>query len=127
MKINLPRLSLLAAAAATAVVGLAVPASADIDPNLPDYEKADGVSGEIRSIGSDTLNNLMAMWTEEFKKINPKQLIPVIVDGDFKLTEAVAIVQYLADKFKKNNYYPTDLKQRAKVNEALVSSTLLVS
>ena len=65
--------------------------------------------------------------TKEFKKINPKQLIPVIVDGDFKLTEAVAIVQYLADKFKKNNYYPTDLKQRAKVNEALVSSTLLVS
>ncbi|TSA01914.1 MAG: phosphate-binding protein, partial [Nitrospiraceae bacterium] len=42
------------------------PARADdtikLDPNLKAYAKASGVSGNLNSIGSDTLNNLMTLW-----------------------------------------------------------------
>ncbi|MDO8826581.1 MAG: phosphate-binding protein, partial [Methylophaga sp.] len=38
---------------------------ADVDPNLPEYKSVSGVSGNLTSIGSDTLNNLMTLWAEE--------------------------------------------------------------
>ena len=41
---------------------------ADLDPNLPVYEKTSGVSGSLSSVGSDTLANLMTLWAEEFKR-----------------------------------------------------------
>ena len=41
-----------------------------IDKNLPNYRKSrDEVSGTIKSVGSDTMNNLMALWGEGFKKL----------------------------------------------------------
>lgn len=55
------------------VSGMAV----EIDANLPDYQKASGVSGNVISIGSDTLNNLMTLWAEEFKKIYPNVNIQI--------------------------------------------------
>lgn len=59
----------------------AAPAIADldvkVDPNLPDYKPARGVSGNLSSIGSDTLNNLMTLWTEEFAKQYPNVNIQV--------------------------------------------------
>jgi len=39
-----------------------------VDPNLKAYVKVGGVSGNLNSIGSDTLNNLMTMWAEGFRK-----------------------------------------------------------
>ncbi len=59
-----------------------------------------------------------AHLTPEFAKINPSQLVPVLEDGDFRLTESAAIVRYLADK-AGSNAYPKDLKQRARVNEMM--------
>ncbi len=59
-----------------------------------------------------------AHMTPEFAKINPSQLVPVLEDGDFRLTESAAIVRYLADK-AGSNAYPKDLKQRARVNEMM--------
>ncbi len=59
-----------------------------------------------------------AHMTPEFAKINPNQLVPVLEDGDFRLTESAAIVRYLADK-AGSNAYPKDLKQRARVNEMM--------
>jgi glutathione S-transferase len=50
--------------------------------------------------------------------INPNRLIPVLEDGDFRLTESSAILKYLADKIG-SPAYPKDLKQRAKVNEVM--------
>ncbi|MGB7832136.1 MAG: glutathione S-transferase family protein [Xanthobacteraceae bacterium] len=50
--------------------------------------------------------------------INPNRLIPVLEDGDFRLTESSAILKYLADKIG-SPAYPKDLKQRAKVNEMM--------
>ena len=36
-----------------------------IDANLPEYQPKSGISGNLNSIGSDTLNNLMTFWAEE--------------------------------------------------------------
>jgi phosphate transport system substrate-binding protein len=51
----------------------ALPAAAqDVDPSLKPYEKASGeVSGSLKCVGSDTMNNLVALWAEGFKKIYP--------------------------------------------------------
>ena len=56
----------------------------------------------------------------EFLKINPAGRIPVLVDGDLTLTESVAIVLYLADKYPEKGLVPTDAKQRAEVNRWLL-------
>ncbi len=50
--------------------------------------------------------------------INPNHLIPVLEDGDFRLTESSAIMKYLADK-TGSPLYPKDLQQRARVNERM--------
>jgi phosphate transport system substrate-binding protein len=46
-------------------------ADSKVDPDLPEYKPAAGVSGTIRSVGSDTMNNLMTVWAEGFKKYYP--------------------------------------------------------
>lgn len=42
-----------------------------LDPKLPDYKKVAGVSGTLKSVGSDTMNNLVSLWAGEFKKLYP--------------------------------------------------------
>lgn len=59
-----------------------------------------------------------AHMQEPYSGINPNCLVPMIEDGDFKLTESSAILKYLADKIG-SSAYPKDLKQRAKVNEMM--------
>ncbi|MBI3371714.1 MAG: glutathione S-transferase family protein [Betaproteobacteria bacterium] len=54
----------------------------------------------------------------EFASINPNCLVPVLEDGDFRLTESSAIVKYLADK-AGSPAYPKDSKARARVNEMM--------
>uniref|UniRef100_A0A3Q2Y6D8 glutathione transferase n=1 Tax=Hippocampus comes TaxID=109280 RepID=A0A3Q2Y6D8_HIPCM len=61
-------------------------------------------------------------YGEEFGKISPVRKVPVMKDGDFVLTESVAILQYLAEKHASrlpDHWYPADLRQRARVNEYL--------
>ena len=53
-----------------------------------------------------------------YSAINPNCLVPLLEDGDLKLTESSAILKYLADKIG-SPAYPKDLKQRAKVNEMM--------
>jgi ABC-type phosphate transport system substrate-binding protein len=49
---------------------MAVPAMAQmVDPDLKPYTPVSGVSGSIKSVGSDSMNNLMALWAEGFKAI----------------------------------------------------------
>ncbi len=63
-----------------------------VDPKLPDYKPKSGVAGKIDTVGSDTMNNLAQMWTEEFKKFYPSvsaaidakgssNAIPALVNG----------------------------------------------
>jgi glutathione S-transferase len=54
----------------------------------------------------------------DFAKINPNCMVPVLEDGDFRLTECSAIVKYLADR-AGSPAYPQDLKARARVNEMM--------
>jgi glutathione S-transferase len=53
-----------------------------------------------------------------YAAINPNCLVPMLEDGDLKLTESSAILKYLADKIG-SPAYPKDLKARAKVNEMM--------
>ena len=53
-----------------------------------------------------------------YTAVNPNNLVPMIEDGDMRLTESSAILKYLADKIG-SPAYPKDLKQRAKVNEVM--------
>lgn len=53
-----------------------------------------------------------------FASINPNCLVPVLEDGDFRLTECSAILKYLGDKIG-SPAYPKDLKERARVHEMM--------
>ncbi|MFM7107862.1 MAG: PstS family phosphate ABC transporter substrate-binding protein [Planctomycetaceae bacterium] len=69
MRVDLRRVSGLAVVclAVGGVVG-----AQDIDPGLKPYEKAAGeVAGSLKFVGSDTMNNLVALWAESFKKCYP--------------------------------------------------------
>jgi glutathione S-transferase len=55
---------------------------------------------------------------EPYKTINPNRLVPMLEDGDFRLSESSAILKYLADK-AGSPAYPKDLKERARVNEVM--------
>jgi glutathione S-transferase len=55
---------------------------------------------------------------EPFVSYNPNRMVPVLQDGDFRLTESSAILIYLAEKFGFPEY-PPDLQARARVNEMI--------
>ena len=55
-------------------------------------------------------------YQPEYVAINPNRLVPVLEDGDFRLTESSSILKYLADKIGSATY-PKELRPRAKVNE----------
>jgi ABC-type phosphate transport system substrate-binding protein len=42
-----------------------------VDSALPVYQRVSGVSGSINSVGSDTMNNMMTLWAESFRKFYP--------------------------------------------------------
>lgn len=84
--------------AAFSIVGTATVAgfaAADVDPNLPDYTRASGISGNLSSIGSDTLNNLMTLWVEEFNKFYPN--VNVQIQGAGSSTAPPAITEGTAN------------------------------
>jgi len=59
----------------------ALPAQAQVDPELPDYQKTSGVAGNLSSVGSDTLANLMTLWAEEFKRVYPNVNVQIQAAG----------------------------------------------
>lgn len=75
----------------------------------------------LQELGVDfeaiTVNLLLGEHTQpQFREINPAGKLPALVDGDFVLTESVAIVLYLAEKYPHKCLLPTDLRQRAELN-----------
>ncbi len=52
-------------------------AQVKVDPDLPAYRVVSGVSGNISSVGSDTLNNLMTYWAESFQKFYPNAKLQI--------------------------------------------------
>lgn len=87
-----------------AKASIAAPAS--VDAALPEYAAASGVSGNISSVGSDTLANLMTLWAEEFGKIYPNVNIQIQAAGSSTappaLTEGTANLGPMSRKMKDN-------------------------
>ena len=77
-------------AAATLATGFQAGAQVALDPNLPEYKPVQGVSGTIKSVGSDTLNNLMTLWSEGFKKMYPN--VQIEIEGKGSSTAPPALI-----------------------------------
>jgi len=110
---------------AAAAVGLAIACSVHaestgIDASVPDYVKGSGVSGNLSSVGSDTLANLMTLWAEEFKRLYPNVTIQIQAAGSSTappaLTEGTATLGPMSRQMKseeieafeaKHGYKPT--------------------
>jgi phosphate transport system substrate-binding protein len=56
-------------------------AQTQVDPALPEYQKTSGVSGNLSSVGSNTLANLMTLWAEEFKRVYPNVNVQIQAAG----------------------------------------------
>ena len=79
--------------AAVTVLGIASVATAQVqvDKNLPQYRPTSGISGNIKSEGSDTLNNLMTYWAEDFQKAYPN--VSIEIQGKGSSTAPPALIQ----------------------------------
>jgi len=53
----------------------------EVDPSISEYTKASGVAGNLSSVGSDTLANLMTLWAENYKKLYPNVNIQIQAAG----------------------------------------------
>src|SRR5690349_5687320 len=62
-----------------------------LDPALKGYVKVTGVSGNVNSIGSDTLNNLMTLWAEGFRKQYPN--VKIQIEGKGSSTAPPALIE----------------------------------
>ena len=65
----------------TALVSGVAGAVQTVDAGIPEYQKASGISGNLSSVGSDTLANLMTLWAEEFNRSYPNVNIQIQAAG----------------------------------------------
>ncbi|MBM4108605.1 MAG: PstS family phosphate ABC transporter substrate-binding protein [Phycisphaerae bacterium] len=118
---------LLSAAVAVLMLSVAVrgqePSAILLDPGLSEYAPGQGVAGSVKSIGSDTMNNLMTTWMETFRRFYPA--VTVEMEGKGSSTAPAALISGTAqlgpmsrpmkasevDEFeKKFGYKPTGLR-----------------
>lgn len=117
MKTNLSILAALSVACVTAQAE-----KVEVDPGIAVYTQTSGVTGNVNSIGSDTLNNLMTLWAEGFKKEYPN--VNIQIEGKGSSTAPPALIEGTAqlgpmsrpmksseiDAFeKKFGYKPTEV------------------
>ena len=92
-----------AVVASMLVAGFAA-AETKVDAGIPTYTKAKGVSGNLSSVGSDTLANLMTLWAEEFKRNYPNVNIQIQAAGSSTappaLTEGTSNIGPMSRKMK---------------------------
>ena len=92
-----------------------VMAQAKVDAALPEYQKVSGVSGNLSSIGSDTLANLMTLWAEEFKRIYPNVNVQIQAAGSSTappaLTEGTSNLGPMSRLMKDNEIEAFEMKQ----------------
>jgi phosphate transport system substrate-binding protein len=94
-----------------------------VDAGIPAYQKTSGVSGNLSSVGSDTCNNLMTYWAEEFQKQYPN--VRIQIEGKGSSTAPAALIAGTSqvgpmsrpmkaeeiDQFeKKYGYKPTEVR-----------------
>ena len=116
-------------AAALAGLAVAVPArptlaqAAKVDAAIPRYQQSSGVSGSLKSVGSDTMNNEMTLWAEGFRKLYPS--VKIEIEGKGSSTAPPALTEGTAqfgpmsremkaeevDRFEaKHGYKPTGVR-----------------
>lgn len=61
-----------------------------VDPKLPDYKPVQGISGNLKSVGSDTMNNLMTLWAEGFRRFYPS--VQIEIEGKGSSTAPPALI-----------------------------------
>lgn len=80
--------------------------AAEVDSDIPEYERTSGVSGNLSSVGSDTLANLMTLWAEDFKRLYPNVNIQIQAAGSSTappaLTERTSNVGPMSRMMKDN-------------------------
>ena len=98
------RLIAAAAVAASSLIATQSWAVQQVDPKLPEYAKASGVAGNLSSVGSDTLANLMTLWAEDFKRFYPNVNIQIQAAGSSTappaLTEGTSNLGPMSRKMK---------------------------
>ncbi|MEJ2200914.1 MAG: hypothetical protein P8X63_07860 [Desulfuromonadaceae bacterium] len=82
---------LLGTVALVAVAATVQAEPVQLDPALPGYSKTQGVAGNLNSIGSDTLNNLMTFWAEGFRKLYPN--VNIQIEGKGSSTAPPALIE----------------------------------
>ena len=80
----------IAIATLTAALTTVNAGSGAVDSDLPDYTPVSGISGNLNSIGSDTLNNLMLLWAEGFREIYPN--VNIQIQGAGSSTAPAALI-----------------------------------
>lgn len=98
-------------------------AATDIDAAIPEYQRVSGVSGNLSSVGSDTLANLMTLWAEDYKRVYPNVNIQIQAAGSSTappaLTEGTSNIGPMSRKMKsgeeaafeqKYGYKPTAIR-----------------
>ena len=90
--------------AAFTLLCAAANAVAAVDPSIPVYVKTTGVSGNLSSVGSDTLANLMTLWAEAYKRQYPNVNIQIQAAGSSTappaLTEGTATIGPMSRRMK---------------------------
>ncbi len=93
-------LTILATLFTTSVVS----AASKVDSQIADYKTVSGISGNLSSVGSDTLANLMTLWAEDFKRNYPNVNIQIQAAGSSTappaLTEATSNMGPMSRKMK---------------------------
>ncbi len=107
----------------SAAISLPSFAASKVDADIPVYKRTSGVSGNLSSVGSDTLANLMTLWAEEYKRLYPNVNIQIQAAGSSTappaLTEATSNLGPMSRKMKakelqkfeeKYGYKPTPIR-----------------
>ena len=81
----------LAVALALCGGGILSAQAVKVDAGIPSYSKTSGVSGNLSSVGSDTLNNLMTLWAEGYRKEYPN--VRIQIEGKGSTTAPPALIQ----------------------------------
>jgi phosphate transport system substrate-binding protein len=117
------RLPIAAALAAVTLITGYAAAQVPVDSALPSYKAVSGISGNLSSVGSDTLNNVMTLWSETFQRFYPN--VKVQIEGKGSSTAPPALIAGTAqlgpmsrtmkgteiDQFeKKYGYKPTPIR-----------------
>jgi len=89
-------------------------AAAKVDKSIKAYKKVSGVSGNVTSVGSDTLANLMTLWSESFRRLYPNVEIRIQAAGSSTappaLTQGTSNLGPMSRKMKNKEWQAFEKK-----------------